>query len=318
MTEITIVLKEGNVTTLLPNDYEIAEKTIEEIVAMSNGIRSEWYKTIPPEEKAKAKAIMESIRGANISASKIGTKRSDKSKAKMSASAIARFKDKRNHPMYGTTFSEETKAKQRKAWTPERRANQSGENNVMMRPEVLAKCSGENHHLYGKKQLEKTKVKMSATKQRISVSEWNGFLKDDPKYNRRRFLKRTGLPDEFIEASFAQKQHRSDIELLLEFWLLKNEIAYEFQRRIILSGIRRFTKPDFFIQPNICIYVDGEYWHDKEKRKATDAKITQELESMNYIVIRFTGMEIHNGVRPWKTLGLQQRKFEQEILEGDN
>jgi len=84
----------------------------------------------------------------------------------------------------------------------------------------------------------------------------------------------------------------TDIELILEEWLNDNNIKYEKQKKIFK------TFPDFFIKPNICIYADGDYWHDRPERIEVDNRINKQLLNSNYVVIRLKGSEIYAGKRP--------------------
>jgi very-short-patch-repair endonuclease len=44
---------------------------------------------------------------------------------------------------------------------------------------------------------------------------------------------------------------------------------------------------DLFIEPNICIEVDGDYWHNRPESKIRDAFINRDLEIKGYKVYRF-------------------------------
>lgn len=74
-----------------------------------------------------------------------------------------------------------------------------------------------------------------------------------------------------------------------------------------------FGQPDIFIEPNICIFIDGDYYHaNPAKYKAEtvimkggkraaeiwqkDAKITSFLQNRGYIVLRFWQTEINRDV----------------------
>jgi hypothetical protein len=48
----------------------------------------------------------------------------------------------------------------------------------------------------------------------------------------------------------------TSIEIKIKNLLDKNNIIYKMHKPIM-----KITQPDFFIQPNICIYCDGDYWH---------------------------------------------------------
>jgi len=45
--------------------------------------------------------------------------------------------------------------------------------------------------------------------------------------------------------------------------------------------------PDLFIEPNICIFADGIYWHTKPRVIKHDKLVNKELTSQGYIVLRF-------------------------------
>ncbi len=96
-----------------------------------------------------------------------------------------------------------------------------------------------------------------------------------------------------IDAMKKQKKKDTDIEILLENWLKENNIAYKKQ-----EIIENLTIVDFFIPPNICLYADGDYWHDFERTKIKDIEQTNTLTERGYVVYRLKGSEIKNGVRP--------------------
>jgi very-short-patch-repair endonuclease len=79
----------------------------------------------------------------------------------------------------------------------------------------------------------------------------------------------------------------TDIEILLENILKELNIKYEKQKIIDNKTIS-----DFFIFPNICIYADGDYWHNLELVKSRDISINKYLKENNYIVLRFFGKQI--------------------------
>ncbi len=92
------------------------------------------------------------------------------------------------------------------------------------------------------------------------------------------------------------------IELRLQNKLTELNILFEKHKTVI-------GQPDIFIQPNICIFADGCYWHgceqcyDKNKmsswikqRKAADILITQKLQNEGYVVLRFWEHDIKNNL----------------------
>ena len=51
-------------------------------------------------------------------------------------------------------------------------------------------------------------------------------------------------------------------------------------------------RPDIFIEPNICIFVDGDYWHKLSQNIIYDKFVNFQLQSEGYIVLRFWENEI--------------------------
>ena len=95
----------------------------------------------------------------------------------------------------------------------------------------------------------------------------------------------------------SQKKTDTYIEKLLKEWLTENNIDFEEDKPI--EGI---TNPDFFIKPNICLYADGDYWHNLKKVRERDERINAKLEKLDYRVIRLLGSDIKEGMRPVELL----------------
>lgn len=94
-----------------------------------------------------------------------------------------------------------------------------------------------------------------------------------------------------IANNLVQKDSGTDIEILLEQWLKTN--GYIFQKQ---KPIEAITIPDFFVEPNICIYADGDYWHSLPKVKKRDEWINYQLQKKGYRIVRLLGSEIKKGV----------------------
>ena len=83
-------------------------------------------------------------------------------------------------------------------------------------------------------------------------------------------------------------------ELKLQNGLKKCNILFETHKSIL-------GQPDIFIEPNICIFVDGCYWHgcfqcyprrmhlDRANQRLGDNKINAMLDQMGYKVFSFFG-----------------------------
>lgn len=53
-------------------------------------------------------------------------------------------------------------------------------------------------------------------------------------------------------------------------------------------------QPDIFIEPNWCIFVDGDYWHSIPKVRGRDTYINRELRKNDFKVIRIPEFAIKN------------------------
>lgn len=85
----------------------------------------------------------------------------------------------------------------------------------------------------------------------------------------------------------------TDIEKLLKIEMDNRNIDYQ-RNKHMLGGA---TYPDFFIQPNICVYADGDYWHGTKEAKEKDSQQTYALKTRGYEVVRLKGSEIHKDVK---------------------
>lgn len=101
-------------------------------------------------------------------------------------------------------------------------------------------------------------------------------------------------------------------ELLVQTVLKNNNISFE-KHKMIKDGNGFFHQVDLFINPNICIEVDGDYWHcnpnkyhgdfvlkTRNELKVTakdiwmkDQFINRKLTNMGYYVIRIWASEIN-------------------------
>jgi very-short-patch-repair endonuclease len=92
------------------------------------------------------------------------------------------------------------------------------------------------------------------------------------------------------------KSHSSNketkIEIKIRQELTKRGIA--FNQNHPVPSCR--TIVDFFIEPNVCIYADGIYWHNIPKVKDRDKRQNVALNASGYIVYRFKEADIHKSV----------------------
>lgn len=115
----------------------------------------------------------------------------------------------------------------------------------------------------------------------------------DPKYRENKLEKRLKqvfpVKDTFIEIKLQNKLKDLEIKFIPHYPIL--------------------GQPDIFIEPNICIFVDGCYWHGCEQcynrnrmsnwikaRKVADLLIAQKLINDGYVVLRLWEHEINNNI----------------------
>jgi DNA mismatch endonuclease (patch repair protein) len=80
----------------------------------------------------------------------------------------------------------------------------------------------------------------------------------------------------------------TSIEIKMQNILTDNDIKFEKHRQDI------FGYPDIFIDPNICIFCDGDYWHNFPDRLDKDRIVNIKLSDLGYIVLRFWEHEIND------------------------
>ena len=58
---------------------------------------------------------------------------------------------------------------------------------------------------------------------------------------------------------------------------LLNYLCIPFKTQVAFKYPRFSHKADFFIEPNICIETDGDYWHSLPDRKERDEYVDKML-----------------------------------------
>lgn len=90
-------------------------------------------------------------------------------------------------------------------------------------------------------------------------------------------------------ANFQQKTKNTSIERRLQAALKENKI--KFHCHPTMYGL-----PDIIVKPKICVFADGEYWHNRPTRIIRDRKISRKLRTLGYKVLRFPGKRINRNV----------------------
>lgn len=104
---------------------------------------------------------------------------------------------------------------------------------------------------------------------------------------------------------YRMKQKDTDIEIIIEKWLQEQGIEYKKQYFQTIGN--SYTKVDFLVLPNICLYVDGDYWHAPLHVRRRAEMQNRLLPELGFIVIRINGSDIHTGKRPVEILNLLNR-----------
>lgn len=88
------------------------------------------------------------------------------------------------------------------------------------------------------------------------------------------------------------KKTGTQIELKIKKELSNRKIIFQEQYPILSAH----TVVDFFIQPNICVYADGDYWHNRPEAILKDDRQNIMLKNLGYKVYRFWEHEINKNV----------------------
>lgn len=175
---------------------------------------------------------------------------------------------------------------------------------------ISESSKGEKNHNFGKRLLEETKRKMKKNNARfwlgkhksketkIKMSEshkgkkgyWFGKHRSEETKRKCREKRK------FIVIPFKDTKPETKLQ---EALTSKNIM---FRKHEPITG-----QPDIFIKPNICVFVDGCFWHscpvhfnlENEyaiKRKTRDEYVNKTLSENGYKVLRFWECEINTGI----------------------
>lgn len=92
-----------------------------------------------------------------------------------------------------------------------------------------------------------------------------------------------GIKAKIRKARMNQKFPKKSTSIELKIQSLLELLHIPYQTHKAVMGI---TQPDFFIEPNTCIYCDGDYWHNLPEVIQRDKKINDVLKFGGYKVIR--------------------------------
>lgn len=153
---------------------------------------------------------------------------------------------------------------------------------VVHSQETILKISNslKGHLGYGKGEKRSDDLKKKVSN---SVKKWHQENKNTDKYKKRN--------EKIKQARLKQIIPTKDtsIEIKLQEELNKLNIKYEKHKPIL-------GQPDIFVEPNVCIFADGNYWHNFPKGTEKDREITKLLEGQGYKVLRFWESEINDNI----------------------
>ena len=189
--------------------------------------------------------------------------------------------------MFGTHHSMKTRMKMSEANKGKIAGEKHPNFEKHLQPGTRRKISdaqlGERGYWFGKHRTQETKTKISEA---ISGKHHPMFGKHLT-YEVRQILR---------EKSVIQKGHYpkkdTSIERALQDGLRKvGIINFETDK-----PIKAISRADVFILPNVCIYADGDYWHNISDVAQRDKKQTEQLAAEGYIVLRFCEAEIEKNL----------------------
>lgn len=132
------------------------------------------------------------------------------------------------------------------------------------------------------------------------------------KDNKGRFCSRKCLNDSgfhreiAVNAFNAIAKSGTSIENALENILIVLNVAYEPQKPIL-----KITVADFFVEPDLVIFADGDYWHALSGAPERDATANEVLRANGYRVVRFSETRINTD------LDMVRRELVSLIENGD-
>ena len=268
-----------------------------------------WNKGKPSPMKGKHRTFTEEWK-RNLSKGHKGKKLSEETKKKI------------GDGNRGKKLSEETKQKISKIHTGMKHTEKTRKKlsiiNKGRTPWNLGLTKETDERLRKQSESEKGKKVSEETRKKIRASSyWKG--KKGPMYGRKhseqtkKLISKIQSTPEWHTKSSERRRHQvfppkdaKSTEEPLQKLLKENKIDFKKHKPIL--GI-----PDAFIEPNICIFADGDYWHGNPvmfnpnneitssggRKKVweiweKDEKVNQSLASQGYKILRFWESELNN------------------------
>lgn len=103
-------------------------------------------------------------------------------------------------------------------------------------------------------------------------------------------------------------------ERMMQIALSMNNIKFE-KHKMITNGKGFYHQVDIFIEPNICVEVDGDYWHKRSKTMARDVIVNHELSIMGFFIIRIWESDIKKNTQQCAENIIKMIKARMELKE---
>ena len=213
----------------------------------------------------------------------------------------------------GKKLSDEHKRKLSRTWFKKGQTVRKGAKHSEESKQKMSKskkklfASGYVHPMQGTKQSEESKQNHSKIMKKMYA---DNLMVSPMKGKKHSSVSRKKIKEKRLDQVFPQKDAKST-EIALQKQLKENNIKFEKHKSIL-------GQPDVFIQPNICIFTDGDFWHANPnqwlkhgvkqkgfkpndhvigKKTAKDVwdydqKITDSLKEDGYTVLRFWETEL--------------------------
>ena len=156
---------------------------------------------------------------------------------------------------------------------------------------------GEKNAFFGKKHTEEYKRGLSEARKGKTLGKDNPFFGKTHTEENKEIIRQTRLHTVMPKVD-------TNIEKTLQDLLKRKQVSFEKHKPIL-------GQPDIFIEPNICIFADGDYWHGWfylqgedyskqnkfnntyfENKIRRDVMVTEQLRKEGYTVLRFWEHEI--------------------------
>lgn len=153
---------------------------------------------------------------------------------------------------------------------------------------------GAAHSMYGKCHSEETLRKMS----RVKSGAQNAMYGNHHSEEVRRKISET-KKSQHLHLSELHREKIRRVRLQMVFPRRDTSIEVKMQRFLSGAGVPFEThkpiigQPDIFVEPNICIFCDGDYWHHYPDGKERDREVNMELRGQGYTVIRIWEHDIN-------------------------